>query len=140
MLRKQKHHISINSRLTYLTLGIFVFAGVIAARLFYLQVIKHGEYLELARNQQQYSTDLLPDRGNIYFREDKTGKLVTMATTQKGYTLYIDNRYLKDPESAYGALNAITPIDRTVFDAIGKKTNDPYEVLKQRAPLEEGDK
>ena len=140
MLRKQKHHISINSRLTYLTLGIFVFAGVIAARLFYLQVIKHGEYLELARNQQQYSTDLLPDRGNIYFREDKTGKLVTMATTQKGYTLYIDNRYLKDPESAYGALNTITPIDRTVFDAIVKKTNDPYEVLKQRVPLEEGDK
>src|SRR3989338_11336382 len=98
-------HISINRRLAYLTLGIFVIAGIIIARLFYLQVFEYTKFLSLAKNQQQSSPELLPDRGTVYFREDKTNKLITAATTQKEYALFIDTRSFKDSKETFDAIN-----------------------------------
>lgn len=140
MSQKPKFHIFINHRLAYVTLGIFLFACVLIARLFYMQIVQYRTYLELAKNQQQSSAELLPERGNIYFREDKTGKLVTAATTQKGYLLYIDTRTFKSSAEIFQSINSVTTIDRATFDQIIKKINDPYEVLKPRISLDEGDK
>lgn len=140
MLRKSPTQTSINQRLAYIKVAVFFVALALSARLFYVQIVKHTDYLKMAISQQQFSAVLLPGRGTVYFREDNTGNLISAATTQKGYTLYIDNRYFKNPENAFTALNAITPIDRNVFDEISKKKNDPYEALKQRVTLDEGDK
>ncbi|MEK9175308.1 MAG: penicillin-binding protein 2 [Patescibacteria group bacterium] len=140
MLRRPKFHISINYRLTYLTLLILLIAGTLVARLFYLQILQYNMYFELAKNQQQSASSLLPERGNIYFREDKTDRLITVATTQKGYLLYVDTRTFKGSDEVFQKINSITSIDKTIFDQIIKKINDPYEILKQRVSLNDGDK
>ena len=131
---------SINLRLRYLSFCLIVVAGTIGARLFFLQVLHHGEYLSRAYSQQQSFAIKEVDRGSIYFREHKTGALVTAASTQKGYLLYIDNRYVKNTEEIYKAVNSITPIDSELFHKIIQKENDPYEILKARITREEGEK
>lgn len=138
MWRKQKPTISINNRLKYLALGVLVVAGIIGTRLFFLQVLNHQDYIVRARSQQERTILSEPERGDIYFRDDKNNSLVTAATTENGHLLYIDNRYLKDFEKTYTALSAITTIDQTLFAKIVQKKDDPYEVLKPRISLAEG--
>ena len=130
----------INQRARILTLVIILSGGMLILRLFFLQIVEHETFLDLARRQQQISETTETPRGAIYFREAKTNALVNAATTQQGYLLYLDNRTLINPEETFSRLNTITPIDRDIFFTITKKTNDPYEVLKQRITLEEGNK
>jgi len=58
------------------SLRIFVLAlisilsiGLIGVRLFVIQVFSHEYYSELADNQHQLSTELTPDRGEIFIKD-----------------------------------------------------------------------
>ncbi len=125
----------------YFATGVIVLSGaLIIGRLFYLQVIQHVEWSELDRKQHDIKTQSNTIRGNIYFRDEKSNALVLAATTQKGYTLFLDTRTLKNQDEALKALEAVTPIDNASFQLAVAKKNDPYEVIKVRISLEEGKK
>lgn len=131
----------INRRIVLLSIVVFGAAGAIGGRFFSLQILRHDVYADLARRQQQYTVSLEPARGTIYMRDDKTGKLVRVATTQSGYTLYIDNRTFphERADDIFTVLNAITSLDRDRYNAILQKKDDPYEILKPRLTYEDGE-
>jgi cell division protein FtsI/penicillin-binding protein 2 len=63
-----------NNRINFLIAIVFLFGFSMVARLFYLQVVKHGLYITLANNQQQSENILLPERGRILLLDkDKSG-------------------------------------------------------------------
>ncbi|KKT57406.1 MAG: Peptidoglycan glycosyltransferase [Parcubacteria group bacterium GW2011_GWC1_45_13] len=137
-MRKNKIFTS-NNRLG-LTLAIIVLISTaVAGRLFFIQIVRYPVYRDLAKKQQRFSEILEPKRGDIYYK-NKNGELVKAATTKIGALLYLNTKLLKDPENIFNKLNAITPIDRVLFDKIANKTNDPYEILKHRLNQEEADK
>jgi hypothetical protein len=63
-LKTQKN--SSNTRIFLLMLGITLFIGLIVFRLFYLQIVNHGYYEQLATNQHDLEQTILPKRGDIY--------------------------------------------------------------------------
>lgn len=143
--KRRKAAISINfvnRRIVLLSIVILSAAVAIGGRFFALQILRYDVYADLARRQQQYTVSPEPTRGTIYMREDKTGKLVRVATTQSGSILYIDNRAFpfERADSVFSLLNAITPLDRDRYDTILQKKDDPYEVLKSRLTYEEGER
>src|SRR3989344_1507524 len=128
-----------NGRRLFAILTVVLFAVAVAGRLFFLQVIRHNYYVSLASRQQGFQKILEPKRGDIYFRT-KEGEPYRIVSTKIGALIYIDARRIQDAGEVFGKLDAITEIDRAVFDKIIKKTEDPYEVLKHRISMEEADK
>lgn len=68
-------HSPLHQRLWILESVIFLSLVGVEARLVYLQVIKHGEYSQLAYHQQYTSKETQPSRGLI---EDRNGVLMAM--------------------------------------------------------------
>ena len=143
MLRGGKQTSSfINKRIAWVTVLIFCATAAIAARLFFLQAFNHSYYIELAMRQQEQDTQKDIDRGSIFFREDKAGALITAATMQTGYVLYLNMKFLdiSRADEIYNSINSITSIDRGVFESIISKKDDPYEILKAKTSSDEGNK
>ena len=139
MLQKNPAKILIKKRQKWISLSVFAVAGLIIFRLFVLQVIRADEFRDAELRQQGIINVESSSRGQIFFKEDNSNRLVTAATNQKGYLLFIDNRYIKNYANIYVTLNNITPLDRAVYDKIIDKKNDPYEVLRQKISYEEGE-
>ncbi|MEK7084990.1 MAG: hypothetical protein AAB904_00510, partial [Patescibacteria group bacterium] len=89
--------------------GLFIlFALVILARLFFLQIVSGTYYKTQSHRQQNLSQEKSPRRGDIFLRE-KNGNLITLASTKDGYLAFINNKKLKNPDEAYEKLSAIIP-------------------------------
>lgn len=71
-------------------LSIVIFS--IFARLAYLQIYKHNDYLNYAKNQSLRKVELLKNRGLIY---DRKGSV--LAENKKSASLYVYGRDIKDP-------------------------------------------
>ena len=81
--------------------GLIVFflglIGIIILRLFYLEVIKAWYYRTLMSQQHSSKVDITAKRGNI-FAYDNAGKPVPLATNADIYTLYVDPKFVRDPQ------------------------------------------
>lgn len=113
-----------------------LFALVLVARLFFVQVVDGKAYEEQAENQYITSTQDSFNRGEIFFKE-KDGQLVSAATLKSGFTVAINPTILKNPDSVYEKISAIYPIDKKIFTERALKTNDPYEEIGRRVPKDE---
>lgn len=71
----------------YIFLFFIIVAGIIIYKLFFLTIIQHSYYKELARKQQTIEAGILIPRGNIY-ASNEIGK--TLATSIYLYDLAID--------------------------------------------------
>jgi len=67
----------------------FAMFGVLAIRLFYLQVIQHNYYETRLNTQHTRSTSVKADRGNIYAL-DKTGQPVKLTENISLYDIALD--------------------------------------------------
>ncbi|MDB5189596.1 MAG: hypothetical protein JWL82_553 [Parcubacteria group bacterium] len=124
-------------RLRLLSGGLFLVALLLVTRLYFVQIV-HGRDFSLRADRQYISSSQeLYDRGSIYFTR-KDGTLLSAAALGTGFTVSINPSKIGNPETAYAALNAITPVDKAAFDASVAKTTDPYEVLAKRVPEEAG--
>jgi cell division protein FtsI (penicillin-binding protein 3) len=83
---------SFKGRLLTLMAGIFCWAGVLEARLVYLQVVKHDEFKAAAKKQQEDVIKLDPGRGDI---RDRNGEL--LAYSVESYRVIADPSLVKDP-------------------------------------------
>ncbi|MBI5005015.1 MAG: penicillin-binding protein 2 [Candidatus Lloydbacteria bacterium] len=127
------------SRIRALSIFIFLFASVLAGRLFFVQVIYGKEYSDSADRQYVTPTSNIFSRGSIYFQE-KNGNPVSAATLKTGFTIAINPKVLTDAEKTFKALNAVTPIDRDSFFLHAGKKDDPYEVILSRVPQDVGER
>jgi cell division protein FtsI/penicillin-binding protein 2 len=114
--------------------GVLVFfAFFLVLRLYFVQVVHGSDYALRAQRQYVSSTQELYDRGSIFFT-NKDGSTISAATLETGFLIALNPEILKDPNTAYAELNALTPINLTTFTNEVAKKSDPYEVLQHQVP------
>jgi cell division protein FtsI (penicillin-binding protein 3) len=94
------------ARFWLICLFFLSWAILIAVRLFWLQVVLHGEFLERARQQQQHTFDVAPQRGVLYDRN-----LREMAMTVQVDSIFAVPSEIADKQAAAHALAAIVHAD-----------------------------
>src|SRR3972149_6023263 len=75
-------------RLSFLTLTLLIFGGLIILRLSDLQIFRYGNFVAKAASQHNVDKILYPKRGEIYASDRHSQTLVPLATTRKFYELY----------------------------------------------------
>jgi len=91
----------------WLVCGFFLFWAVaIAARLFWLQVIRHSDYLERADKQQQRTFEVAPRRGILYDRN-----MHELAMTVQVESIYAVPSEIDDQKGAARILAAVVHTD-----------------------------
>jgi cell division protein FtsI (penicillin-binding protein 3) len=97
-------------RLTWVAAGVLLWAILIIAKLFSLQVLHHGEYLRLARQQQERQVEIPAPRGSMF---DRTGNPLAMSVPVD--SVYVNPLRLPDLAVASDILAKILDLDRTVL-------------------------
>lgn len=132
---------AIKNRLRLLSLFIILFALLLIAKLYFVQIIQ-GETFK-AKGENQYVAGInYFDRGSIYF-STADGTLVPAATVKLGYILHVNPGILRESgniNDTYEALNSVIPIDSQIYYARVAKLNDPYEELARRISAENAEK
>lgn len=126
-----------DSRLRALSVAIIIFALVLAAKLYFVQIVSGATFKQKADHQYVAGANFF-DRGSIYFTS-KDGTHVPAATVETGYILAISPSQIAksastSAQSIYTALAAVTPLDHADFTAKAAKVTDPYEELAHRLP------
>ena len=103
----------LQQRLILLKIGVLVVIGLLALRLWQLQVRDGPYYRELSQNNRTRSIILHPARGLIY---DRNGKL--LANNVPSFNLYVELKDVKDREALIVKLVKYLDFDKT---ELGKK-------------------
>jgi cell division protein FtsI (penicillin-binding protein 3) len=94
------------ARFWLICLFFLVWALVIAGRLFWLQVVRHKEFVERAQKQQQRTFEVAPRRGVLYDRN-----LRELAMTVQVDSIYAVPTEIDDKQAAAHALAALVHTD-----------------------------
>jgi cell division protein FtsI/penicillin-binding protein 2 len=103
-----------------------VVAAVIIGRAFYVQVVKHGYYIDQATRQYVSNSPVSFDRGTIFF-SDFGKEPVAVAQLKTTYRIAIDPTAVADADALYERLSAYVPLDKASFVERASKKDDPYE-------------
>ncbi len=90
---------------------IFIFAGVIIGRLFFLQVIKADFYSALAQGQNNNFLKIQGDRGKIFLK-DKNENLYPVGTNRDGKFCFLFLDEIKKKEEIADSLSKILNLDK----------------------------
>jgi cell division protein FtsI (penicillin-binding protein 3) len=108
------------ARFWVICLFFALWAGGIAGRLFWLQIVRHQAYVERAERQQDRTFEVAPRRGILYDRN-----LHEMAMTVLADSIYADPSQIEDKPAAARALAALVHTDpedtRTTAQAIAAR-------------------
>ncbi len=117
---------------------VMVFALVLLAKLFLVQIVHESAYREAANRQYVTPSSNIYERGNIYF-DNKDGSLVSAATQTSGFKVAINPGKIANPEDTYQKLSSVATIDHDSFIADAGKQNDTYEEVVHRLTQEQAD-
>ncbi len=121
-------------RIRLIAIVIVLFACVLVARLYFVQVVHGSVYSERGNRQYVRPNQDLYDRGSIFFTT-KDGEHVSAATLATGFTIAIDPKLIEDEEGIYKKIAAIYPaISHDEFIQHASKKDDPYEEIANRVP------
>ena len=108
------------ARFWLVCLFFLAWAFAITARLFWLQVVRHSEYVERAQKQQQRTFEVAPRRGVLYDRN-----LRELAMTVQVESIYAEPTEIDDKKAAARTLAAVIHTDpddtQTTAKAIGER-------------------
>ena len=108
---------------------VFILAfAAMAARFFYLQIIEHDKYEQLAVNQQTSDITVSAKRGTIY---DVNGN--ELAVSASAYLVTIAPNKIEDEETREKLTTILSEILDLSYDDVYQKTlkNNQYEVIKR---------
>lgn len=117
---------------------IFLIGFILLARLFFVQVVRHDYYKELANQQYFASPAKYFDRGSIFFK-DKNGQLISAAALKEGFLLAINPKLIENPEEIYNKLSQIIDLDKDLFLKNAGKKDDNYEEIAYKISKEKGE-
>ncbi len=120
-------------RVTIFSLFVFLCAAALVGRLFYLQIIRHSYYADLATKRQEVHRELEPTRGTLYVREGE--RLYPLVTNREYYLVYAEPVHIKDATSTMQTLAPIlelTPEEIIALTPRLAQDNDPYEPIKKK--------
>ena len=115
-------------RIDFVLLIWFLLTLVIVGRAFYIQVVKHSYYADVADKQYISQVPVNFDRGSIYFSRYK-GAVVPAAQLRTSYRVAIDPSQITGAELLYTQLTKVIPLSKEEFMAKATKVNDPYEEI-----------
>lgn len=75
----------------------FLFVGIIAVRMFFLQVLDHDYYTALAADQHKLTKELIPERGNVYLTDTAGGKY-PIALNRELYMIFAVPDLVENPD------------------------------------------
>lgn len=118
---------------------VIILAGLLAGRLFILQVINRHFYRALAQNQHQLSEQLIPQRGEIFIQDKYTQDYFPVAVNRQQAMVYAMPRRLEanDAEPLVKSLAEILKMPSEFLREIFNKKDDPYEPIKSKLTDEE---
>jgi stage V sporulation protein D (sporulation-specific penicillin-binding protein) len=125
-------------RLKVLSLGILLFALILASKLFLVQVVHSDTYSSRADRQYATPAGNIFERGSIFFTK-KGGDVISAATQATGYKVTIDPTKIIDPKKTCGDLKQTIVIDCAEFTEKAQKEGDTYEEVAHRLTREEAD-
>ncbi len=115
-------------RIDFVMLIWLVLTLIIIGKAFYIQVVKHRHYTEVADKQYVSKVPVNFDRGNIYFSRYK-GTVVPAAQLRTTYRVAIDPTQIINAETLYTRLVDVIPLVKESFMQKATKVNDPYEEI-----------
>jgi len=126
------------SRIRILSFCILIFAVILIAKLFFVQVLYSNSYKEKADRQYATPSSDIFERNGIFF-ETKTGQLVSAAIQTTGYKVAINPSEIIDMDGTFNKLKETTEIDYEKFKTKAQKKNDPYEEVANHLSKIEAD-
>ncbi len=123
---------------------IFFLIILIFARLFYLQIIKHDDYLAQGLNQRAIVKDVSPERGRIFAlaNNQSDSELYPLAINKVYYEVSVDPSKITQPQNFANIFAEILGLDEVAKDQIltkVKKTDRFYELIARDVPQEKVD-
>ena len=137
--KDSKRKSSRDVRVKILSIFLMVFAGVIGVRLFFIQVLDHSFYEDMASGQHDRFQELFPARGKIFFHDTKDDTEIAVATNQKMAFVYADPSQIKDPAEVIKKLGEIFAWDEeTANSFLAKFSNKErkFESIKKNVDEE----
>jgi penicillin-binding protein 2 len=119
-------------RVLVVTIVVLVCFGLVGARLFYLQVVRHDDLLAQAENNRTAVVPIVPNRGLIL---DRNG--IVLASNYSAYTLEVTPSRVSDLEQTMDDLAKvldITPRDRRRFKKL-REEGKSFESIPLRSRL-----
>ena len=126
------------SRINVLFFCILIFALILIAKLFLVQVVHKNSYSERADRQYSTPSSDIFERGTIFF-ERKDGQLVSSGVQTTGFKVAINPEKIIKAEDIYKKLSEKIILDHDEFLAKAEKKNDPYEEVATHLSKEEAD-
>ncbi len=121
----------------------FVLGAVSIGRLFYLQVVRHGGYMEESVGQHQLDREILQSRGEIFMQDYKNNQLAPLVINREMGVLFIVPKEIVEKEKTAEALAEILESDQTLRIAVqaeilekAQKQGDPYEPIRHKVEPE----
>ncbi len=114
----------------------FLVAVIIVGRAFYIQIVRHSYFIDLADRQYVSSVPVNFDRGTIFFSSYRKEPVpaAQLATT---YRIAIDPTVISDAEGTYEKLAQHIALDKASFIERAQKTDDPYEEIAKNVTAEQ---
>jgi cell division protein FtsI/penicillin-binding protein 2 len=127
-------------RINFLAFFIFAISGVIFFRLYFLQIVSHASFADLSQNQHNIFRKLVPERGEIYFK-DKNG-IYPAAVNKETKLAYAVPKEIRDGEVGRTADKIVEILSLDKADVLEKfeRRESMYAVLKRRLSQEEIEK
>lgn len=127
------------SRSKVLALGLLIAMIIFAIRLFYIQVIQHEYYKDLASSEQVKRLKIPAQRGVIYVMDGSTPSKIVM--NESVYTVFADPEIVDEPEKAVKIIKDVAGDKaREGFEKLLTVPNSRYQVLARKLSRAEADK
>lgn len=139
-MKKDTSYVDMKSsrfRILAMSVSIFLFALVLIARLYMLQIVNAEDYQERADRQYVKSAGSLFDRGSIYF-SDKDGNVVSAAGIKTGFTIAINPKKITNPQSTCEKIKVnVASLNCEDFVNKANDKNASYKEVAKRISEEE---
>lgn len=116
---------------------VLLMGTVLIGRLFYLQIIRHNHYDDLAVAEHQKKFTIPATRGTLYFRDGDSTVPAVLNTSV--YTLYADPKAVKDGKGVAKQLERELGLEQDEIKSLLKNKDSSYVVLAKRLSKEQVD-
>lgn len=100
-------------RLAWLRFGVVLFTVAVIGKLFYMQVVQHGDFVALAQGQHETTKKISAHRGKIFLTDSQTGEKIPVAHNTESYLVYAVPKQVEDAQKSADAVTNILMLPET---------------------------
>jgi len=111
---------------------------VIVSRIFFLMIIQHDFYVQLANGSHELFERLIPRRGAVYAQDSRSDEIYPLAMNRDVFLLYANTKEITDNDTAETVAEALAEVfsyddekKLAVYYQLNKRT-DPYEPIEKK--------